>query len=149
VEQGGWLDSVIVTVSSRFLHCFFTRFLHGFFTVSSRFLHGFLTIGFFPGGSVAAVPLSPFPPSSPPPCQFHPLKRIEPFNEEVRMSVAGSERKLLSVTGSCQAIEVSLGADALPFGKQGGAKRVQRGCKEGARGCKGTCAVQCNNATMH
>jgi hydrocephalus-inducing protein len=48
--------------------------------------------------------------------QFHPQKRIEPFNEEVRMSVAGSERKLLNVTGSCQAIEIHLGADALPFG---------------------------------
>ena len=48
--------------------------------------------------------------------QFHPQRRIEPFNEEVRMSVAGSERKLLNVTGSCQAIEVHLGADALPFG---------------------------------
>lgn len=48
--------------------------------------------------------------------QFHPLRRIEPFNEELRLSVAGSERKLLNVTGSCQAIEVTLGADSLPFG---------------------------------
>ena len=48
--------------------------------------------------------------------QFHPLRRYEPFNEELRLSVAGSERKLLNVTGSCQAIEVTLGADSLPFG---------------------------------
>ena len=48
--------------------------------------------------------------------QFHPQRRIEPFNEEVLMSVAGSTRKLLNVTGSCQAIEVHLGADSVPFG---------------------------------
>jgi hydrocephalus-inducing protein len=48
--------------------------------------------------------------------RFNPLKRISPFKENLNISVVGSQRKLLTVTGSCQGIEVTLESDAVPFG---------------------------------
>merc|ERR1711871_1495544 len=48
--------------------------------------------------------------------RFNPLTRLLPFNEVLNINVVGSKRKLLSVTGSCQGIEVTLESDAVPFG---------------------------------
>ena len=48
--------------------------------------------------------------------RFNPLTRLSPFNEILNINCVGSKRKLLSVTGSCQGIEVSLESDAVPFG---------------------------------
>ena len=48
--------------------------------------------------------------------RFNPLKRLSPFKEDLNLSVVGSKRKLLTITGSCQGIEVALESDAVPFG---------------------------------
>jgi hydrocephalus-inducing protein len=48
--------------------------------------------------------------------RFNPLKRLSPFKEDLNLSVIGSKRKLLTITGSCQGIEVALESDAVPFG---------------------------------
>ena len=48
--------------------------------------------------------------------RFNPMKRLEPFKEDLNITVAGSDRKLLTITWSCQGIEMSLASHAIPFG---------------------------------
>jgi hydrocephalus-inducing protein len=48
--------------------------------------------------------------------QFRPLQRVAKFTEELQILVAGSTRKLLTVTGACTGMEVHLETETLPFG---------------------------------
>ncbi|OWK16227.1 hypothetical protein Celaphus_00004320 [Cervus elaphus hippelaphus] len=47
---------------------------------------------------------------------FAPLKRVPPFSEEVFMECMGLLRPLFLISGCCQALEISLDQDHLPFG---------------------------------
>ena len=47
---------------------------------------------------------------------FNPTRRIPLFTEDLNVSYAGVTRKLLSVSGKAQGLEVSLDTDSLPFG---------------------------------
>lgn len=47
---------------------------------------------------------------------FSPKKRIPPFSEEVFMECMGLLRPLFLLSGCCQALEVSLDQEHLPFG---------------------------------
>lgn len=47
---------------------------------------------------------------------FAPKKRIPPFSEEVLMECMGLLRPLFLLNGSCQALEISLDQEHLPFG---------------------------------
>ena len=47
---------------------------------------------------------------------FSPNKRISQFNEELLIRYAGVTRKLLSLAGKAQGVEISLDSDSLPFG---------------------------------
>jgi hypothetical protein len=47
---------------------------------------------------------------------FAPLSRIAQFSEELMIEVAGHKKKLLTVSGACTGMEVSLETDTLPFG---------------------------------
>ena len=48
--------------------------------------------------------------------RFSPGARIGPFTEELMIRTPGGERPLVTMTGSCQGIEVVLETDSLPFG---------------------------------
>ncbi|XP_070307131.1 hydrocephalus-inducing protein homolog isoform X1 [Odocoileus virginianus] len=47
---------------------------------------------------------------------FTPLKRVPPFSEEVFMECMGLLRPLFLISGCCQALEISLDQEHLPFG---------------------------------
>ncbi|KAI4571668.1 hypothetical protein MJG53_013774 [Ovis ammon polii x Ovis aries] len=47
---------------------------------------------------------------------FAPLKRVPPFSEEVFMECMGLLRPLFLINGCCQALEISLDQEHLPFG---------------------------------
>jgi hydrocephalus-inducing protein len=47
---------------------------------------------------------------------FAPLKRVPPFSEEVFMECMGLLRPLFLISGCCQALEISLDQEHLPFG---------------------------------
>lgn len=47
---------------------------------------------------------------------FAPRKRIPPFSEEVFMESMGLLRPLFLLSGCCQALEISLDQEHLPFG---------------------------------
>lgn len=47
---------------------------------------------------------------------FAPNKRISQFNEDLLIRYAGVTRKLLSLAGKAQGVEISLDSDSLPFG---------------------------------
>lgn len=47
---------------------------------------------------------------------FAPKKRIPPFSEEVFMECMGLLRPLFLLSGCCQALEISLDQEHLPFG---------------------------------
>mmetsp|Transcript_2050 Transcript_2050/g.4151 ORF Transcript_2050/g.4151 Transcript_2050/m.4151 type:complete len:2040 (-) Transcript_2050:7-6126(-) len=47
---------------------------------------------------------------------FSPEHRLSPFSETLFIQVDGAEKKLLTVTGSCQAMDVKLEASSLNFG---------------------------------
>jgi len=48
--------------------------------------------------------------------KFSPFSRIAPFLEVCNIEVAGSEQKLLTVSGAAQGMEVGFETDSLPFG---------------------------------
>ncbi|KAG7468631.1 hypothetical protein MATL_G00145140 [Megalops atlanticus] len=48
--------------------------------------------------------------------QFSPRQRMAPFREELQLECLGTVRPLLVARGSCQAVEVSLDQDYVPFG---------------------------------
>ncbi len=47
---------------------------------------------------------------------FSPNKRISQFNEDLLIRYAGITRKLLSLAGKAQGVQISLDSDSLPFG---------------------------------
>eukprot|EP01034_Spumella_vulgaris_P022205 gene22205-28319_t len=47
---------------------------------------------------------------------FNPTKRVSQFNEDLLVRYAGISRKLLTVSGKAQGVEISLDSDSLPFG---------------------------------
>lgn len=48
--------------------------------------------------------------------QFAPTKRIPAFQKDVFLDVAGSKKKLVTLSGCCQGMEVALDTDTLSFG---------------------------------
>eukprot|EP00937_MAST-01D_sp_MAST-1D-sp2_P000047 g47.t1 len=69
-------------------------------------------ISFFPTG---IIPLRPRE-SMEVELTFAPQVRVPAFSEELQLRVAGTTRKLLSVSGMAQGMEVTLDTDTLPFG---------------------------------